>query len=511
MAKMIEQFAEEIKGVFGYFDRMMLKGYIQPFLSEKTRIRALYALGVLYKDFTSYFTNVTDTIKKNIEEMAKRLGRPVDYLRTAGIRKEEWAKAIQEKDGIRRGLICVLKTLETCKTAKVCGSDEGKLVLKTANTKCLHYYLYFQDKEYGFMFMKIQTWFPFTVQVYLNGREMMKHIFAENGITYECYDNSFTEISDIKKAQELANKFDSAKLSRHLNGIAAAINPYLSTVSKTFGQGYYWCVDQCEYATDIMFKKRSFLEDIYPSLVGHAFYDLTCTDVFTFMGRKLSPQFQGEAVSDYKKRPIGCRVKFKMKSNSIKMYDKSSVLRVETTINNPREFKVLGTVHHKDGTESLEWKPMGKTIANLYRYAAISESCNGRFLDAMQNIVPVRSALEKIDKVCSRKTVNGRTIPAINVWSPDFVRIMETVCDGKYILTGFRNKDVRNAFFPDIKDQTKCAAKTSREFNQLRQQGLIRKIPRTKKYQVTNNGRSIMGPLIEFRTKLFPEYTAKMG
>ena len=159
MAKMIEQFAEEIKGVFGYFDRMMLKGYIQPFLSEKTRIRALYALGVLYKDFTSYFTNVTDTIKKNIEEMAKRLGRPVDYLRTAGIRKEEWAKAIQEKDGIRRGLICVLKTLETCKTAKVCGSDEGKLVLKTANTKCLHYYLYFQDKEYGFMFRRFRRGF----------------------------------------------------------------------------------------------------------------------------------------------------------------------------------------------------------------------------------------------------------------------------------------------------------------------------------------------------------------
>ena len=66
-------------------------------------------------------------------------------------------------------------------------------------------------------------------------------------------------------------------------------------------QGYFWCVDQCGFATDIMFQERSFLEDIYPSLVGHAFHDLSCTDVFTFMGRKPNPRFQGEAVSDYKK------------------------------------------------------------------------------------------------------------------------------------------------------------------------------------------------------------------
>ena len=162
-------------------------------------------------------------------------------------------------------------------------------------------------------------------------------MFDSNGISYQCYDNSFTDISDVAKAQELADRFDSAKLCR-LDAFAKSINPFLDTVQKAFGQGYFWCVDQCEFATDIMFQERSFLEDIYPSLVGHAFYDLSCTDVFTFMGRKPDPRFQGEAVSDYKKRPVGCRVKFKLKSNSVKAYDKCSVLRIETTINNPREF-----------------------------------------------------------------------------------------------------------------------------------------------------------------------------
>ncbi len=63
-------------------------------------------------------------------------------------------------------------------------------------------------------------------------------------------------------------------------------------------------------------------DDYFLLFISHimksfSLYDFTCTDVFTFMGRKPSPRFQGEAVSDYKKRPIGCRVKFKLNSDSI--------------------------------------------------------------------------------------------------------------------------------------------------------------------------------------------------
>ena len=145
----------------------------------------------------------------------------------------------------------------------------------------------------------------------------MKSVFDKNGISYQCYDNSFTSISDAAKAQALADKFDSEKLCRGLDYFAKSINPFLDTVQNTFGQGYHWCVNQCEFATDVMFKSREALEDIYPSMVGHAFYDFRCTDVFSFLGRKLDPKFLGEAVSDYRKRPEGWRIKFKMKSNSI--------------------------------------------------------------------------------------------------------------------------------------------------------------------------------------------------
>ncbi len=484
---------------------------MKPLMNEHSRAGALYQLGVLYKDFKTYFSSVTESISKQVEDSSSELGRPVVYLPSAKERKENIAKRILAESPVDSGLICVLKTLESCKTAKVYGSDDGKLVVKSSQTKCLHYYLYYLDKVYGFMFVKIQTWFPFNIQVYINGRELMKSVFDKHSISYQCYDNSFTDLSDVAKAQELADKFDSQKLCRHLDVFAKSINPFLDTVQKTFGQGYYWCVNQCEFATDVMFKERSFLEDIYPSLVGHAFYDLTCTDVFTFMGRKPDPRFQGEAVSDYKNRPVGCRIKFRLKSNSVKMYNKCSVLRIETTINDPREFKIYATVHHHDGSESKEWKPMGKSISNLYRYAEVAKSCNRRFLDSMTDVVPVKSTLDEIGKVCSGKKVNGKTVTGFNVWAPDVVLIMETICDGQYLINGFRNKDIRKSVFPGIKDPKKLSSRTSRLLKKLRQHGLVKKVPKSRRYHVTSKGRRIMGTLIELRHREYPPLAAQVA
>ncbi len=208
MCKMIDQYADKIKGQFSFFDRMIINGYFRPLLSEQTRIGYLYSMGIPLRDFTEYFKDVTDRLLKQIEDSAGELGRPVVYLPSAKDRKEDIAKGFLLSDPVDEGLICVLKTLESCRTAKVVGR-EGRHFLRSSYTKCLHYYLYYLDREFGFMFVKIQTWFPFNIQVYINGRELMKHIFDANGISYQCYDNSFTDISDVAKAQELADRFDS--------------------------------------------------------------------------------------------------------------------------------------------------------------------------------------------------------------------------------------------------------------------------------------------------------------
>lgn len=509
MNTILEQFGDKINGVFSFFDRMIIKGHIRQFFSPSGKRHFLSENNILLKDFSSYANQVTCDIVSHVEKMASSEKRPLVYLPSAQASKEQTALQLLKDNPIAEGLICILSVVEYCQTLQPRKHDNGLLSLDTVNRKCKYYYFYFLDKRFGFMHVKLQTWFPFLIQVYINGREMMKHIFDENGISYQMYDNSFFEISDIAKAQELADKFDSKSLCRQLDLFAHKVNPYLDTIEKTFRQGYHWCVDQCEYAADVMFQNRKVLEDIYPSLVDHAFYDFKCTDVFSFLGRKLDPKFQGEAVSDYRKRPQGWRIKFKMKSNSIKMYDKFSCLRVEVTINDPKEFKVYKDVHHKDGTSSRRWVPMGKSIANLYRYAEISKAANSRFLDSMCNIIPSGRIEAEINGICGKKKVRGRTYTGYNVWAPETFRLFEAVCDGRYLLRGFTNQEIRRIICGKNSDTSKERGRMSRELAKLRTHGLIRKIPHSRRYLVSDKGRRVMGALIETKRKIYPELAAK--
>ena len=317
MNTILEQFQKKINGTFAFFDRMIIKGYLFPFFPVSGRMYFLSQMNLLLKDFSAYANQMTNDLVSYVGKMAAKEGRPLVYLSSSQISKEENARKILLENPVEQGLTCILSVVEGCQMLQPVKNSSGLLELRSVTRKCKYYYFYYLDKEFGFMHVKLQTWFPFLIQVYINGREMMEHVFDKNGITYRMYDNSFSEISDIPKAQELADQFDSKKLCRQLGFFAHKVNPYLDMLETIFHQGYHWSVDQCEFATDVMFESREALEDIYPSLVGHAFYDFKCTDVFSFLGRKLNAKFLGEAVSDYRKRPVGWRIKFKLKSNSI--------------------------------------------------------------------------------------------------------------------------------------------------------------------------------------------------
>ncbi len=110
---------------------------------------------------------------------------------------------ILKDDPVEEGLVCILSVVEYCQTLQPIKNRDGRLELRSVDRKCKYYYLYYLDKHFGFMHVKLQTWFPFLIQVYINGREMMKHVFDENGITYKMYDNSFTRSVTLRKHRSL--------------------------------------------------------------------------------------------------------------------------------------------------------------------------------------------------------------------------------------------------------------------------------------------------------------------
>lgn len=244
-------------------------------------------------------------------------------------------------------------------------------------TKCLHFYFYYLDAELGFIHIRLQSWFPFQIQVYVNGRECLARYLDQRGIAYERYDNCFTQIDDLAAAQDFCEQFAHFDWPLVLNNLAERINPMRKTIQNSGFRGYYWVADQAEIATNLMFSDRAGLEAILPDLFEHDILKIACQDVLRFLGRKLHGNFKGEATTSLKKRPGGWRAKHTMKRNSLKLYDKHSVLRIETTINNPSEFKIC----HQTRDGKLRWKRMRKGVSNLYRYAQVGQQANRRYLD----------------------------------------------------------------------------------------------------------------------------------
>src|SRR5262249_49461475 len=147
-------------------------------------LRYLYVCQVLLKGFKAYSMDLTRRIIQHAEQMALAAKRPWLYLGSSRTSKEELARQIACQDHIERGLIAILRCVEPCQTYEVRGSSP---FLKTA--KCMHLYFYQQHRQWGFMYLRLQTWFPFQVEVCLNGREWLSRQLDHAHIPYERQDN----------------------------------------------------------------------------------------------------------------------------------------------------------------------------------------------------------------------------------------------------------------------------------------------------------------------------------
>ena len=444
-----------ILGSLTTFDRMILKGHLTMLYPNGAFARLLSRQGVLLKDFKPYVEGVSQQLKQHAEELAKEAGRSFRYLETAmtarnGQSKEELAKQIAAEEHITEGLICVFSTLECCPTFTVRGKwQTQRLEVVQRKSKCLHFYFYYLDAELGFIHVRLQSWFPFQIQVYVNGRECLARYLDQQKIAYERYDNCFTWIDDLPLAQAFCEKFAHFDWPPVLDALAKRINPLLQTIQETGFGSYYWVADQCEIATDLMFKDRTSLETILPDLFEHVILRCACQDTFRFLGRKLHGNFKGNASVDSKKRPEGWRVKYIIKRNSIKMYDKYSVLRVETTINNPSEFKVC----FQADDAKLRWKPMGKGVSNLYRYAQVGLQANHRFLDHLAQAKLKSKAIPHLDSLCRSHTQNGKRCARFNPLSQadcdrKSLNLFVAVMAGENTVNGFRNRDLCAKLYP---------------------------------------------------------------
>jgi hypothetical protein len=504
MEAFIQKHKKDVIGVLSGLDRIRFRGTLRSISYSDGLDKFLGAHRVQYRDYARYAEGLSDRIRRHAEAMACQQGRPYLYVSSSARSKEDIALEIACRDGIEEGLICVLRCVELCKTFGIRRDNRGRFGFVSQERKCLHLYFYYLDREFGLMHVRLATWLPFGIHVCLNGREYLARAMRKAGIGFEQRDNCFSWIQDVSAAQTLMRGLEERKWERLLGALAQHVNPLLERGSGLSLRGYYWSVQESEYATDVMFRSEEHLRRVYPSLVSHTMRHFGSRDVLRFLARRTqAKRYRGEASTSYLDRTEGVRVKHRAEENSIKMYDKQgSVLRIETTINNARRYKVRRMTERK-GERRMRWIPMRHGVVDLVRRVEVSRAANERYLEALAVVdvpMPAKDVLDEVSRVVVDRKRRYRALRPVH---PEEAKLFHAVLDGGHSLRGFTNHDLQSRVFgprpKDKKEAKRQSGKVTRLLRLLRAHGLIRKVSHTRYYRVTLAGHRVMAASLDVR------------
>jgi hypothetical protein len=524
VCRFLAKFASLILATLECFDRVLFKGYLP--LARATELERFvdYGLGVRRCDFINVLApQFSNALVAHAQRWARKANRTFLY-RADSFRKDQWAEKIMREQRIDRGLVGILCTMETCNSFSLAfGTPRPRFVSKPRRQRVLYYY--FLDEQLGLIHVRLQTWAPYTFQVYVNGHDWLAQQMARLQMGFVLEHNAFTQLDEPAKAQRLADRFAALDWNKTLNRYARLVNPLLRR--ELACQQPNWFVDQAEFATDLLFHSRAALSGLYQKLLQFAALTFTPKDIYGFLGRKYNRCFDGELQTETKTdRLVGTRVKHRIKRNWLKMYDKFGlVLRIETVINCPKDFAVLRTCHHRDGSASQGYFPMRKNIASLVHYQEHAHACNRRYLDALAIVDDPAPAYQKLRELTEPKKVRGRSFAGFNPARREDVRAFAAVLDGDGIPRGFRNQDIRATLFgpapnahsshagktrrktrqPQNAEQRRQSAAVGRLLKRMHHRHWLAKIPRTRRWRVTDTGRRLLSLAIQHYAQTWPK------
>jgi hypothetical protein len=509
MKSFLPRLGSLVLGVLHGFDRLRFRGS-KRLLCTPGGVFSFLAQGpVLLKDYKTYAKQTTVALCQAVEAQAKQAGL-YHYLNNGHESKEQTALRLAAERGQQRGLIAVLACVEPCQIVQVRGDKEtGTLEPRIEPGKCLHYYHYYLDPDYGLRYTRLQSWFPFTMHVGLNGRDWLARQMTAAGLAHRRKDNGFTWVEDWGAAQRLLDQRLTTDWAALLEGRAAESHPWLSRLVAP-PVPYYWSVQEGEYATDIACRAPEDLRRLYPRLVRYAIGPLQGTDVLRFLGYRVTrageprKDLAGEVVTTIKELVEGTCVKHRVRNNGLKMYDKfGQVLRLENLLIDVRDFKVF---RRREGVTDgpMEYLRLRKGVADLHRRAEVGARINERYAEALATVEEATPVGELAAELGRPTTWKGRSVRALNPLAAEDVALLEAVNRGEFLLNGFRNRDLRAALFPEAATASPEAAKrqsarVTRLIRLLRAHGVIAKVPKAHRYQVTAEGRRQVSALVAAR------------
>ena len=310
MNRFVKRHQDKIAGVISCFDRVIITGTLPDIGYAGAMAHYLSTHDLRYFDYTSWADPLRAELRQHTEIVAAEADLEIEFIRQyKAFRKEERIKMILAERGNYPGLVHIFSAMETCSAYRPWHDKAShQTSMKSTQGKCLHYYIYFIDEDFGLCYMRIPTWAPFRLQVSFNGHYWLARQLDKANITYTMADNAFLRIDDFVKAQEMADQLEVKQLHQRLDQWVEAYFPLL----KHFPAGVHWSFMQVEFATDVVFQRQAEFQPLYQAIIREAVHSVKADQVATFLGRKLTAAYQDELGNDFSTRIQGTRIKHHM-------------------------------------------------------------------------------------------------------------------------------------------------------------------------------------------------------
>jgi hypothetical protein len=482
VASLTERYEERIAGVLSCYDRVVVTGTLPGACYAEGMTRFLYANQIRIFDYPQFAATLRDRVRERAVKLAQEAGITIEHIAKSHIRKEAVVAKVMARRGEHPGLVHVISAMEACDAYQPWhDKTTHRTYVRADSGKCLHYYFYFLDADFGLIYLRVPTWAPFRLQFYCNGHSWLARRLAAAGIAFTLADNAFIRIDDWARAQDLADDFSPDALHRLLDHYGALCCPVLDV----FQQSYHWSLMQLEYATDIVFRSAATLGPLYEQLSREQVLSIKAEQIATFLGRAITPQLAQELGTQFSTRIEGTCIKHRFGKCVIKMYDKFGiVLRIETTANDVSFFKHHRKVEHRQGPPTRALAPVKKTIYSLIDLRDILLGCNRRYLAHLSAVDDVAAGIKALDRLTRTRCRDGKSVKGINFFNPLENVLLRALQNPKANIAGIRRADLRPLF-----DQL-SPDRLSRQLRRLRDIGVIKRVTGTYRYYLTRLGRA---------------------
>ena len=477
-----ERYAANLHGVLSCYDRIIITGTLPGACYAGGMTSFLYAKGIRIFDYPRFAEPLRERIRQRAQEVCAAAGVEIEHVSKSHIRKEDLVARVLRARGNAPGLVHVISAMEGCPSYKPWhDKTSGKTFLRPEQAKCLHYYFYFIDEDFGLCYLRVPTWAPFGLQFYCNGHSALARSLQREGIDFVQEDNAFLRITELQRAQALADSFNPEQLHRRLKRYAH----WLCPVADVFAQDdWHWSIRQAEYSTDLMFRSREILVPLYDTLSRQAVLAADAPRVAGFLGKKITPTLAQEIGSRLSTRIEGRCIKHYMGAAGVKVYDKfSRVLRVETTVNDVSFFKHHRKVEHKGSPVTRELAPLKKSIYSLIDLREILAGCNQRYLAFLSSLDDTSAGERDLQRLSQPRVGHDPSVKGLNFFSAVDQSLLRTMQRGEFNIHGWRRADL-------LKHLQISPSAMSRQLKRLRMLGLIKSVTHTYRYYLTRMGRA---------------------